>query len=117
MQAAIIPSDTAQPIRFEDIDPAADLHRLVDGDFQVVGLHGLSVNMYLNENGKLEGLGANPRATALCHRYGAIRTDDYIVGDAILLGPVDDGGDDTSLDSYQQGLLGDFDDEFGRHLR
>lgn len=112
MQAAIIPADNTQPIRFEDIEPAEALSALVGGDFQLVGLRLYSMNMYLNENGKLEGLPTNLRATVLCNWAKAIRADDYINGDAVVFGPIDDDkGEDTGLADVQQEWLRRFDDE------
>jgi hypothetical protein len=110
MQAAIIPADPNQPIRLEDIDPSKDLHRLVGGNFQLVGLGPYSMNMYLNENGKLERLPANLRASVLCQWAEAIRSDDYIAGDAVVLGPIDDRkGEDTGLRAVQQDWMRRFD--------
>lgn len=45
--------------------------------------------MYVNEEGKLHGLPQNPRADALVREY--LRPDDYIVGNAVIFGPPDDG--------------------------
>lgn len=110
MLAAIIPADNGKPIRFEDIEPGEALDGLVGGDFQLVGLRAYSMNMYLNENGKLEGLPTNLRATVLCNWAEAIRADDYINGDAVLLGPIDDDkGEDTGLADVQRSWLEQFD--------
>jgi hypothetical protein len=112
MQAAIIPADNTKPIRFEDIEPAETLSDLVGGDFQLVGLRPYSMNLYVNENGKLERLPVNPRATVLCNWAEAIRADDYINGDAVVLGPInDDAGVDTGLADVQKAWLQRFDAE------
>jgi hypothetical protein len=108
MLAAIIPADTTQPIRFEEIEAEAlqTLQTLVGGDVQLVVLRTLGMNMYVNENGKLEELPVNFRATFLCHEINAIFPHDYINGDAVFLGPVDeDEGEDTSLAADQIALL------------
>lgn len=118
MQAAIIPADPTKPIRFEDIDPAEALHGLVGGDFQLVGLRPYSMNMYVNENGKLERLPFNLRATVLCNWAEAIRTDDYINGDAVVLGPInDDEGEDTGLADVQISWLERFESEHSAQNR
>lgn len=112
MLAAIIPGDISQPIRFEDIKAEA-LHDLVGGDIELRGIRPLSANMYLNENGKIEGLPLNFRATILCHTTRSISADDFIAGDAVLLGPIDDDeGADTGLSAEQVAFLEKLDKEF-----
>ncbi|MBG0738929.1 DUF3846 domain-containing protein [Paeniglutamicibacter antarcticus] len=110
MLAAIIPADNSQPIRFDDIEPGESLNELVDGYFQVVGLRTYSMNMYVNETGKLDGLPTNLRATVLCCWAEAIRADDYINGEAVIFGPADDDeGEDTGLTDTQKSWLERFD--------
>lgn len=112
MQAAIIPADRTQPIRFEEITADLEtLQALAGGDIQLVGLRAYAMNMYLNENGKLESLPANARATVLCHWSEAIRADDFICGDAIVLGPIDDEGEETGLRDVQVEWLRRFETE------
>lgn len=113
MQAAIIPADPNQPIRFQDIaGELKDLSELVGGDIELVGLRPYSMNMYVNENGMLERLPTNLRATVLCNWAEAIRRDDYINGDAVVLGPIDDDeGEDTGLAEVQVSWLQRFDAE------
>lgn len=108
MLAAIIPADTTQPIRFEEVEAETlqSLQTLVGGDVQFVGLRALGMNMYVNENGKPERLPINFRATFLCHEVNAIFPHDYISGNAVFLGPIDDDeGLDTSLVANQIALL------------
>lgn len=111
MQVAIIPADIGQPIRFEDIAAGLDpMQEAVGGDIQMVGLRAASMNMYINENGKLEGLATNRRATILCHTTLAIADGDFIAGDAVLVGPTDDEeGADTSLTEGHVAFLENFD--------
>lgn len=111
MQAAIIPADSTQPIRFVDLDAGLDpMQEAVGGDIQLVGLRAASMNLYANENGKLEGRPVNRRATILCHTTLAIADDDFIVGDAVLVGPTDDeAGEDTSLTDAHMAFLTRFD--------
>lgn len=112
MKAAIIRADTTEPIRFEEITPdLKTLQSLAGGDVQLVGLRRYAMNMYLNENGKLESLPANSRATTLCHWAEAIRTDDFIYGDAIVLGPLDGEGEETGLRDVQVDWLRRFETE------
>lgn len=108
MLAAIIPADTGQPVRFEDIR-AENIADLAGGDIQLIGIRQLEMNMYLNENGKIEGLPLNFRATMLCHATGSIFADDVITGDTVILGPIDDEeGEDTALSAKQVEFLENF---------
>lgn len=107
MQVAIIPADISQPIRFEDLTAGlGPMQEAVGGDIQMVGLRAASLNMYINENGKMEGLPANHRATILSHWAEAIRHDDVIAGDVVLVGPTDDEeGADTSITAEHVAFL------------
>ncbi|GAA4035035.1 hypothetical protein GCM10023063_19220 [Arthrobacter methylotrophus] len=110
MKVAIIPADNTKPIIVQNIDPGlGSLQHLVGGDVELVGLRSLDMNMYLNEEGKLMSLPRNHRATVLCQQSQAIRIDDYICGDAVIVGPFDGEGGDTDLSDVQQRLLYRFD--------
>jgi hypothetical protein len=114
VQVAIIPADISQPIRIEDVEVTLDqLQKAVGGDIQVVGLRELSMNMYLNEEGKFGKFAPNSRATTLGHEYRAIRQDDHIVGDVVLLGPFDEEGEDTGLSPEQIAWLTAADQNLG----
>lgn len=69
------------------------LQRLVGGYIEAVNLRHpafpSNATMYVNEEGLLLGLEGNPLASAITHGY--------IVGPAVLLGPPDREGDDTTL--------------------
>lgn len=110
MQIAVIPADPSLDITFQDVDTdhgyLAALQERVAGDIEAVTLHRYAMTMYLNENGKLEGRPVNRRATVLAHWAEAIRSDDFIVGDVVLTGPVDSAGEDTPIvDSHKWWLL------------
>lgn len=103
---AIIPADEAEPIRFDEVEGRIDLDYLqkqVGGYIEAVGIDRMAplppFSMYLNEEGKLEGLPLNRRATLLAR--GTIGRNDYIAGTAVLCGPVDDDGYDTGLTAGQ----------------
>jgi hypothetical protein len=74
---------------------AAAIHDLVGGWFQVVRCAG-NGSMYLNEDGKQQGLVENIVATRLARDAG-LPADDYIVGPAVVVGPPDEAGYDTSV--------------------
>ena len=71
------------------------LNKAVGGWLEGVPLVG--VTAYVNEEGKLMGLPVNALATRLAHRDEAIYLSDTINGDMIVLGPLDDEGESTSL--------------------
>lgn len=97
MKTAIIPADEAQAVRIEDPDELTYeyLRECVGGYLQAVEIGDL--NLYLNEEGKLEGRPINRRATELALANQAIFADDVIVGDVVLIGPADDDGNETGL--------------------
>jgi hypothetical protein len=70
----------------------------VGGNIEVVRLYRPAASMYVNEEGKLEGLPMNHRATALAsvHNDG-FRGQDVVVGDVLVTGPVGAEGYDRSV--------------------
>jgi len=88
LRAVIVPSDTTKRIHHLEVEKGLPpLQELVGGYIEMVrlnafpGLHG-----YINEEGKLNGLPVNVRATSLV--YGRSCWDnlhDVIVGDMIVL--------------------------------
>jgi hypothetical protein len=108
MRVAIIPADTAEPMRFEDAE--ADLsyyQRIVGGYIEAVRLrdneHSVAMDYYINEDGLAEQLPLNPRATALYELSFGVRG--YIAGDAVVIGGVDARGDDVGLNQKQENHL------------
>jgi len=74
------------------------LQRAVSGWVQAIDLSD-TVSMWCNEEGKMIGLAHNPFGQAFWEKsYG--RTD-YIVGDIVITGGVDDEGDTISLTDEQ----------------
>jgi hypothetical protein len=79
---------------------------VVGGLIQLVPLGKMSVDLYLNEEGKLNGLPQNPIATALwSEEYGLT---DYIVGDVIITGGVNSEGETIGLTNGQLATLYDY---------
>jgi len=73
----------------EDLDfgPKLDeLQKAVGGYIELVRLNN-GRGMYINEEGKIEGLPMNDKATKLAHEHKAIFENDVIVGDAVLMSP------------------------------
>lgn len=99
MKVAVIPADEDQPVRIDEVK-SIDLEYLqkqVAGWVEALGIPDTEVTMYLNEEGKLDGLPVNLRANRIAHRHHAVQAFDIIVGDAVIVGPVDDEGYDTGL--------------------
>jgi hypothetical protein len=99
MKTLIIPAALDAEMRVEDAQ--IDLQYLqaqVGGYIQHVNLEPeIGIGMYMNEEGKLDKLAVNPRATLLASMFEAIRQGDYIVGDVVLVGEADSEGNETGL--------------------
>jgi hypothetical protein len=79
--------------------------KTVGGWIQLVRL-GDRGDLYLNEEGKLDGLPQNPTATALySEEYGL---NDFIVGDVIITGGADNEGNTVGLSNEQLEKLFDY---------
>jgi len=103
MKAVIIPANEAEVAYVENVERIdyPFLTKRVGGMIEVVSFQDDAASIYLNEEGKLEGLPGNRRATYLAKRHGAISMLDYIAGDAVVVGPVDDEGNETGLEQEQ----------------
>lgn len=88
--------------RWSEHEGVPDLDALtaaVGGYVEAVGMtrEGDDAILWLNEEGKLEGLPRNESATLIAHSFEAIQTADYIAGSAVFTGAPDENGDTTSL--------------------
>lgn len=131
LTAIVIPADPAEPARLQQLNKRdVDAFRALVGDhLQVLNLERPAATMYLNDEGKLDGLPFNPRATALLWAHNpAFREEDVIAGDAFIVGVPDRHGDDTSAPTELVDLLfhtkryrvlvqGEGDEKFYGHLR
>jgi Domain of unknown function (DUF3846) len=98
--AIVIPADPAEPIRREQLNKHdVDAYRaIVGGPLQVLNLDRPPASIYLNDEGKLDGLPVNDRATALLWVHNAaFRGRDVICGTAFVVGVPDQHGDDTRV--------------------
>lgn len=96
----VIPAGDRQPLRLDQVNPTSlgDYQQLVGGHIETVPLDDPPTNMYLNEEGKLDQLPINARATLLLWMHNkAFRYNDYIAGDAFLTGPINEDSTDTSV--------------------
>jgi len=97
--AIVIPADLDKPVRQQQLNRTdLDAYRqVVGGNLQLVHFGQPEAVMYMNEEGKAEGMALNHRATALLWVYNpAFRGRDVVVGPTFILGPPDGRGDDTS---------------------
>ena len=93
---AIVKTDDTIEVLQSETSPDYDaLNAAVGGWLEGVPLEG--VTAYINEEGKLLGLRNNKIATVIAHKDKAIFPHDNIVGDMIVLGPIDDEGEETPL--------------------
>jgi hypothetical protein len=91
----------------EDIEVTTleDLQKAVGGFIQDIPL-GQTANMLMNEDGKGENLPTNGLATSLCQvTLAGLADDDYVVGDVLVLGRVDDEGEYTDCPHGLQQLV------------
>lgn len=101
MKTIVVPIEG--DVRVEDVSKI-DLDYLsgvVGGYIEAVTLRGVKVTMYINEEGKLDGLDVNRRATQLAWAGGGIDYSDFIVGNVVLVGAPDTLGNDTGLTEWQ----------------
>ena len=107
--AIVIPADSDKPLRREEVNStdARAYRSLVGGSLQVVHLEEPAASLYVNEEGKQLDLPLNARATVLLWAHNAAFVgQDWIVGDALLVGPVGrDGADMTVPRAYESMLL------------
>ena len=93
MKAVLLPVE-GDPTEVE-VEDWRDLGKLVGGWIEIAPTPGSPFTMYVNEEGKINGLPFNARANRLANRY---RTwDDPLAGDAVLVGPPTGEGEDTEF--------------------
>lgn len=99
ISAIVIPAHSGQAPRLQEIAPS-DLNArqtLVGGHIEAVNLYEPDGTLYINEEGKLIGLRPNPRATALLWVHNKqLRGSEWLAGDAVLVGPPDNEGNDKT---------------------
>ncbi len=118
-----------------DVDGLESLQALVGGFIEGCQVyHGDSpkalMTVYWNEEGKFaKGAQINHAITHFLHFGGVLRDDDVIVGDCVVLGPLDDEGNETSVTEFvkemmQHGVEGvnrlvqaAYDDEFSKIVK
>lgn len=105
MKAIIIPTE-GKPYA-KDLDES--LHALqteVGGYIEAVGTEHEGIAIYLNEEGKIEGLPANANTEALAALKVVLMPGDYIVGNVVVVGFDLETGEDGNVPSGIINLLG-----------
>jgi hypothetical protein len=113
MKYAIIPADATKPVEIKDGDTSLDLWQmLVHGYIEGVSVQPTektpALRMYCNEEGRIDGLPANGRATALrvIATQGMFHPDGLLIcGDVVVIGGYDKYGEDTGLSREQEQYL------------
>ena len=101
--AVIIKTNGTTEVVDISTDALATLQGAVGGWVQAIDITD-TLTMWVNEEGKLEGLDHNPRAQQYFDmRFGS--GADIIVGDAVFTGGTDRNGDTLGLDSETIELL------------
>lgn len=96
--------DQAREVKEVDRVQLPYLQGLVGGNIEALTLSDRSV-MYINEDGKERELRINSAASVLAHEAG-VAPWDYIVGPAVIFGPNDDMGGETSITEAMLDRLG-----------
>lgn len=108
INSIVIPADDEQPLRQADLSVGglADRQQLVGGFIQGVDLPDPPARLYFNEEGKAMELPPNKRATLLLWTHNpAFRYQDFIVGDAFIVGPGRSSADTSAPDEYVRTLF------------
>jgi hypothetical protein len=106
--AIAIPADLNRPVERVEIKPIdVDAYRaLVGGNLEVLGLDQPPASLYVNEEGKLDGLPLNHRATSVLWMHSSVfRGKDVVAGDAFIVGPADEHGNDLTVPAELETLL------------
>lgn len=109
MKVAIIPADETQPVEFKEIEGGLTAYqKIVDGYIEAVrlrdNLDSVAMDYYCNEEFLFrDDLEHNPRASALYTL--SFYTQGYIKGDVVVIGGVDDYGNDKGLNAKQEAHL------------
>ncbi|MGY2746223.1 DUF3846 domain-containing protein [Arthrobacter sp. UYCu723] len=89
----IIPHDGELAIRQETFASLHDYQKAVGGYIEAISIEQPAMTMFANEEGKLQGLPVNRRATLLWWLLiPSARHRDVLCGDVVLVGPAADDG-------------------------
>jgi len=104
----VIPWDRAQAIRLQEFNGLDDYQKAVGGLIEHVELlTPAPAGIFLNEEGRLHQADFNPRATLLLmvHNQAFLYGGAKLLGDVVVIGPVDDEGETLDVPGYYEELL------------
>lgn len=85
-------------VKLVDLSDYDALNKAVGGSIESINFGDTGHHCYLNEDGIALGLPYNRLATDLCYKHNVgLGADDYIKGTMVVVGPVDEEGDDTNI--------------------
>jgi hypothetical protein len=90
MKALIVKVDGTAKVEDIEINNHEAINAVVGGWIEMVNVG--KGFMYVNEEGKLNNLPLNPRMTKWCLQGGHIHPDDFIVGNCVIVGDIDEEG-------------------------
>lgn len=94
----IVPSDVRKPLAVMEFNSLGDYQRAVGGLIEAVSVGKEGLSFFANEEAKILGLECNPRATIFWWLHQHPRHgDDFLCGDAVLIGPPDEHGETQSV--------------------
>jgi hypothetical protein len=98
VRGVLIPARLTHPITVREFECLEDYQSAVGGYIQPLDIERLGLTIYINEEGRLQHLEPNPRATYLWWYHAPeSRQAAVLVGDAVLIGQPDAEGESTDL--------------------
>lgn len=96
MKAVLIQADGT--VRRADLPDYQALNKAVGGYIELINFGDTGHFAYLNEDGIALGLPYNDKATKLCYKHNVgLIPGDFIKGTMVVVGPVDDEGNETDV--------------------
>lgn len=91
-------SSTNGNVRRADLPDYQSLNQAVGGYIELINFGDTGHFAYLNEDGIALGLPYNEKATKLCYKHNVgLIPGDFIKGTMVVVGPVDDEGNETDV--------------------
>lgn len=100
IKGVLIPCDEEQPVTLIELERGdyTKWQKHVGGLFDCISVDRPPASLVINDEGKIHGLPLNRRATLFCwvgnHRFRGV---DALVGDCLLVGPVDEEGETMTV--------------------
>lgn len=106
VRGLVIPADESEPIEERDFAALEDYQVAVGGFIEPVDIPDLVITIYVNEDGLLQQLPLNSRATFLWwYHVPESRQGAMLVGDVVIVGWPDKNGDNTDVPTNVAQLL------------